>query len=96
MDIKSKKPYPAGALSNFVPRPFKIRGIECASMEGFVQGLKFKSPEMQQEVFKLTGLAAKRKGAGKKWQKDQTLWFQGKPIPRQSKEYQDLSIWQAV
>ena len=65
MDIKSKKPYPAGALSNFAPRPFVIRGIDCCSMEGFVQGLKFKSPEMQKEVFKLTGMAAKKKGARK-------------------------------
>ena len=90
MDIKSKKPYPAGALSNFVPRPFKVRGIECASVEGVVQGLKFKSPEMQCAVFQLTGYGAKRRGANKNWKRTQILWWQGSPIKRESPEYQKL------
>jgi hypothetical protein len=38
MDIKSGKVYPAGALSNFCPRPFKIRGIQCGSVEGVFAG----------------------------------------------------------
>ena len=66
MDISSKSSYPGGALSNFAPHPFKFRGFEVNSMEGFLQGLKFKSPEMQAEVFKLVGRAAKKKGAKKK------------------------------
>lgn len=90
MDIKSGKPYPAGALSNFCPRPFIVRGVECGSMEGFVQGLKFKSPEMQREVCKMSGLAAKKRGANKNWQRTQTLWWQGEPIARESEEYQQL------
>lgn len=90
MDIKSGKPYPAGALSNFAPHPFIFRGFEVASMEGFLQGLKFKSPEMQLEIFKKVGIGAKRAGKGKNWQKTQTLWFQGEPIKRESQEYQDL------
>lgn len=94
MDIKSKKPYPAGALSNFVPRPFSFtyKGVkvECASMEGFLQGLKFQNPDMQREVWTLTGLAAKRKGKNKNWKETQTLWFQGRAIKRDSKEYQTL------
>jgi len=90
MDIKSGKPYPAGALSNFCPRPFEVRGIPVTSMEGFVQGLKFKSADMQQEVFKLAGRAAKNRGKGKNWQRTQTLWWQGQPIARESDEYQQL------
>ena len=90
MDIKSGKPYPAGALSNFAPHPFKFRGFEVSSMEGFLQGLKFKSPEMQAEIFKKVGIGAKRAGKGKNWQRTQTLWFQGEPIKRDSQEYQDL------
>lgn len=86
----NNKQYPGRNLSNFFPHPFTFRGIEIASMEGFLQGLKFKSPEMQREVFKLVGFAAKKKGAPKNWQQSQTLWYQGHPIPRRSKVYQDL------
>lgn len=90
MDIKSGKPYPAGALSNFAPHPFVFRGYEVNSMEGFLQGLKFKSLEMQLEIFKKVGIGAKRAGKGKNWQRTQTLWFQGDPIKRASQDYQDI------
>lgn len=86
----NNKQYPGRNLSNFFPHPFTFRGIEVASMEGFLQGMKFKSPEMQREVFKLVGFAAKKKGAPKNWQQSQTLWYQGHPIPRRSQLYQDL------
>lgn len=86
----NNKEYPGRNLSNFFPHPFVFRGLQCNSMEGFLQGLKFKSPEMQREVFKLVGFAAKKKGAPKNWQQSQTLWYQGHPIPRRSKVYQDL------
>jgi len=59
-------------------------------MEGFLQSLKFKSPEMQIEVCKLVGFAAKRRGKEKNWQQTQTLYWRGIPIKRDSKEYQDL------
>lgn len=90
MDIGSGKAYPSNSLSNFAPHPFEIDGIECNSMEGFLQGLKFKSPEMQTEVCKLVGYAAKKKGRNKNWQQSQTLYWKGVAIPRKSKEYQDL------
>ena len=90
VDIKSGKPYPASALSNFAPHPFVLRGIDVASMEGFLQGLKFKSPDMQKEIFKKVGIGAKRAGRGKNWQRTQTLWFQGEAIKRDSQQYQDL------
>ena len=90
MDIKAGNPYPAGALSNFARHPFTLRGIPIASMEGFLQGLKFKGEEMQREIFTKHGIGAKRAGAKKNWQTTQTLWFQGEPIKRQSKQYQDL------
>lgn len=88
MDIKSGTA--AAALSNFVPRPFTFRGVECSSMEGLLQGLKFKSPEMQRHVCTLVGKAAKFKGKPKKWWRDQVLWWQGEQIDRHSQEYQDL------
>jgi hypothetical protein len=45
---------------------------------------------MQKVVFQLVGKAAKFKGKPKKWWRDQTLYFQGQPINRHSKDYQDL------
>jgi hypothetical protein len=90
MNIGSGSKYPAGALSNFSPHPFVIDNIECNSMEGFLQNLKFKSPEMQAEVCKLVGFAAKKKGRNKNWQESQTLYWKGKLIKRSSEEYQNL------
>lgn len=90
MDIGSGTGYPSAALSNFAPHSFTIDGIECASMEGFLQSLKFSSPEMQIEVCKLVGKAAKFKGKKKKWFRTQTLYWRGEAIPRDSERYQEL------
>lgn len=59
-------------------------------MEGFLQSLKFKNPEMQQYICTLVGYAAKKAGKNKKWQVQQTLYWQGKEIKRDSEEYQQL------
>jgi len=90
VDIGSRNSYPGGALSNFTPHPFIFNGIPVSSMEGFLQGLKFKSAEMQKHVFTLVGLAAKKKGSNKKWFRTQTLYYQGQPLNRHSQEYQNL------
>jgi predicted NAD-dependent protein-ADP-ribosyltransferase YbiA (DUF1768 family) len=94
MDIGSGKSYPLNALSNFAPHPFRVDGVECNSMEGFLQSLKFKNPEMQKYVCTLVGKEAKFKGKPKRWFITQTLWWQGKEIDRHSQEYQDL-LWKA-
>ena len=90
MDIGSGNKYPSSALSNFSPHPFIIDGVDCNSMEGFLQSLKFKSPEMQVEVCKLVGFAAKKKGRNKNWQQYQILYWRGIEIPRKSRGYQEL------
>ena len=90
MDIGAGKGGPAARLSNFAPHPFVVDGISCNSMEGFLQSLKFKNPDMQKEVCKLVGRAAKFKGKKKKWWRDQTLWWQGQAINRHSEVYQGL------
>lgn len=90
MDIGSGSGFPSATLSNFAPHPFVIDGVECNSMEGFLQSLKFSNPEMQKEVCKLVGKAAKFKGKKKKWWRTQTLYWQGTEIPRDSEEYQVL------
>lgn len=90
MDIGSGTGYPTSALSNFAPHSFVIDGIECASMEGFLQSLKFSNPDMQRAVCRLVGKAAKFKGKKKKWYRTQTLYWQGKEIARDSEDYQLL------
>ena len=90
MDIGSGTGYPSSALSNFAPHPFEIDGVQCGSMEGFLQSLKFSNPDMQVEVCKLVGKQAKFKGKKKKWWKTQTLWWRGVELKRDSDEYQKL------
>jgi len=90
MDIGSGKEYPANSLSNFSPHPFVFDGVECNSMEGVLQSFKFSSVDMQKEVCKLVGRAAKFKGKSKKWYLTQTLYWNGEEYKRDSKEYQEL------
>ena len=90
MDIRSGAGFPAGNLSNFHPHPFVVDGVECASMEGFLQSLKFKNVEIQREICKLVGKAAKVRGLNKAWYKEQILYWQGQAIKRDSQEYQLL------
>lgn len=90
MDIGSNSKYPSNKLSNFAGHRFYIGGVQCNSMEGFLQSLKFASPEMQVEVCKLVGKAAKFKGKKKKWFRTQTLYWRGKPMERKSEDYQVL------
>ena len=90
MDIGSGNGYPSAALSNFAPHPFVLDGVEIASMEGFLQSLKFKNVDMQKYVCTLVGKTAKYKGKNKKWWQTQILYWQGKEYKRDSKEYQFL------
>jgi predicted NAD-dependent protein-ADP-ribosyltransferase YbiA (DUF1768 family) len=90
MNIGSGNGYPSSALSNFAPHKFILDGVECNSMEGFLQSLKFASIEMQVEVCKLVGYAAKKKGRNKNWYVTQTLYWRGVPYKRDNKDYQEL------
>lgn len=90
MDIGSGNGYPSSSLSNFAGHRFILDGIKINSMEGFLQGLKFESPEMQEYVCTLIGKAAKFKGKKKRWYQTQTLYWRGKPIDRHSEDYQKL------
>lgn len=90
MDIGSGSRYPSCALSNFSPHPFVFDGVECASMEGFLQSLKFSNKEMQAHVCTLVGKSAKFKGKNKKWWRDQTLYWKGVPMQRSSAAYANI------
>lgn len=69
MDIGSKSKYPANKLSNFALSKFTYDGVECFSMEGFIQALKRKDHGIQIHGCTLIGLKAKRWGGGVKWWK---------------------------
>ena len=92
MNIGSGNGFPAANLSNLHTHPFMMDGVECASMEGFLQSLKFDKPHIQVEVCKLVGLKAKFKGKkrNKAWKSCQKLWWQGREIDRHGDEYQLL------
>lgn len=90
VDIGSGQGYPASALSNFSPHPFVIDGVQCASMEGFLQSLKYSNPDMQKHVCTLVGKKAKFKGKKKKWWREQKLYWQGQEMSRHGPEYQEL------
>lgn len=90
MDIGSGAGFPEASLSNFSPHPFVFDGVECASMEGLLQSLKFSNPDMQKHVCTLVGKKAKFAGKKKKWWRTQTLFWQGIEMRRDSAEYQRL------
>lgn len=90
IDVGFDKEYPSRELSNFAPHEFDIDGIHCASMEGFLQSLKFPDPEQQKTVCAMKGFKAKQTGSEQNWQKHQILYWKGKRIVRRSAEYQRL------
>lgn len=92
MNIGSKNGYPSSALSNFAPHPFVFDGVECASMEGLLQSFKFDKTHIQEEVCKLVGFGAKKRGQDRNqhWQQRQTLWWKGVAYDRHGDEYQEL------
>lgn len=90
MDIKAGLAGVAGALSNFTPRSFVVDGVACASMEGFLQSLKFASQPRQREVCAMVGKAAKQAGAAQEWHVTQKLYWRGQTIDRNGPEFRRL------
>lgn len=92
IDISSKSEGPAGELSNFVARPFVLDGVKCASMEGFLQGLKFENESEQEFICSRVGFDAEKRGRARTvaWKRGQTLWWRGIPFDRHGTEYPRL------
>lgn len=93
IDIYSKGEYPSNALSNFAAYDFEIDGVKCASMEGFLQSLKFRSVKKQHEICQLVGKEAKLSSGRVRnfiWKFTQTLYWNGRKYKRSSSEYQKL------
>lgn len=79
-------------LSNLFPYKFKYKGMKFGSIEGFFQGIKFLDKKQQRKVFKMSGIDSCyiKSASGYDWTKNQTIYFQGKPIIRDSEEYASL------
>lgn len=82
----------AKVLSNLFPYEFEFRGKKLNSIECIFQGIKFKNIDMQNLIFKYSGLDACRIKIASdiEWKKDGLLYWQGQPIVRDSKEYEDF------
>ena len=92
LDIGAKHGYPSSALSNFAAHKFTFDAVDCNSMEGFLQALKFDKPHIQVEVCRLIGIGAKNRGRdrNRQWKTANALWWRGTEFPRGSDEYQEL------
>jgi predicted NAD-dependent protein-ADP-ribosyltransferase YbiA (DUF1768 family) len=90
IEIRSKAPYPAGALSNFAAHAFVLDGVACACMEAFLQSLKVEDAAEQQRVCALPGPEAQGRGRRHEWRDSGTLWWRGVAVDRLSDAYQAL------
>lgn len=92
LDIHSRSDDPlAKGLSNFIEYHFVLDGVRCASMEGFLQSLKFEDPTWAARLRSMVGYQAFKVGQeGNGWKDTQLLYWQGSPLARASKGYQEL------
>ena len=89
VNIYSKGPYPADALSNFAPHTFDFDGFDqIPYMEAFLQSLKFRDPQQQRQVLYLPAVEAKEAGTAQGW--NRYLYWKGQPIDRYGKAYGQL------
>ena len=78
-------------LSNLYPMEFKFRGKKVKSIKGVLQGIKYKDKKTQNLVLKYSGLDAYHtRGCNSLdfWGNDRILYWQGKPMVRNSEDYQ--------
>jgi len=80
-------------LSNLYPMSFKFRGKKVSSIESVLQGIKYKDKKTQAKVFGYSGVDAYHTRACNSfdfWGDDGVLYWQGKPIKRESEDYQNF------
>jgi len=79
---------PEDLLSNFPALGFVIDGVELASTEGFIQGIKFPEGDPRREqAFRMSGGKAKRMARGAE---GRFVWWQGTEIAYGSFEHHAL------
>ncbi len=90
IDFRSKN-LAAKKLSNLYPHPFVFQGIQCGSMEGFLQSLKRKDIPIQQHICGKAAFDAKFASKGIVWQ-DTGLWWNGVQLDRFGEDYALLLV----
>lgn len=89
VDISDRNSGPSALLSNLSNNHFCFDGVECRSMEGFLQSLKRQDGEKQRHLCSLDGREAKGM-ATHRWRRSQIVWWKGKVVDRQSTGYLHL------
>jgi predicted NAD-dependent protein-ADP-ribosyltransferase YbiA (DUF1768 family) len=86
LNIESKSPdWRARRLSNFSADPFSLDNTSLASVEGFIQGIKFpENDERRKKAFSSSGKEAKKIGEGVQ---GEFVWWQGEAISFRSREH---------
>ncbi len=79
-------------LSNLFQYEFYFKGHKLQSLEGIFQGFKIKDKKAQKLLFKYHGLNSNniKMAQDYDWKEDGVVYFQGKAIKRDSKEYDDF------
>ena len=79
-------------LSNLFSYSFYFKGKKLNSIEAFFQGIKFKDKKLQNYILKYSGKDALNIKAASdyNWQETKIVYWQGKPIKRNSIEYDNL------
>ena len=80
-------------LSNLYPMSFKIRGKKVSSIESVLQGIKYNNKRTQAKVFGYSGVDAYHTRACNSfdfWGNDGVVYWQGKPMKRESEDYENL------
>ena len=79
-------------LSNLFPYSFKFKGKKLSCIENFFQGIKFKDKKMQNYIFNYYGTQCVhiKAASNYNWKETGIVYWQGKPIKRDSNEYKLL------
>ena len=93
-DVSDERGFPFGMLDPSAPVRFEIDGVECASLDGFVESLKFERIIDQKNVTKRVGEDAREQGKNQdnpaNQIADRILHWQGRTFKRNSKEFDKL------
>lgn len=95
IDIRSRNEWPGYALSNFYHNHFVLDGVQCTSMEGFLQSLKCSDSNEQLKICKMRGKRAKLFGHRVKGNRrydieTRGVFWQGINYNRHSEDFQNL------
>lgn len=93
-DISDERGFPFGMLDPSAPVRFEIDGVKCASLDGFVESLKFERIIDQKNISKRVGNDARKRGIEKdnpgNQKADRMLYWQGDTFKRNGKTFNRL------